>query len=262
MTIMFENYVENGMFIREFTAQEAESNILYIHGLGESGLCFLEFINKNLKSMSHFVVDLPGYGKSPWLKQPLTMAEHADHIAKWLQSRKIKNPVVCGHSMGGVVGLILCEKYPALTTCFVNVEGNISIEDCGFSKKMSAYNLEDFIEHGFETIVSNVYKNGVKDKPLQIYYPSLRFCDLRALHRNAVELVEDSRTDKLAERQAALKIPTIYILGSPEGTGEYSQQLLTAAGVEWRPVEDAGHWVFIDQPEQFAHEMSRFLNNY
>lgn len=260
MSIMFKNYVENEMFIREFIAKEAEFNILYIHGLGESGLCFLEFINKNLKTMSHFVVDLPGYGKSSWQKQPLTMEEHADNIANWLQSRKIENVVVCGHSMGGVVGLILCEKYPGLMKYFANVEGNISIEDCGFSKKMSSYTCADFIDHGFERIISNVYKNGLKDKPLQIYYPSLRFCDLRALHLNAVELVEVSKADTLAERQGNLKMPNIYILGSPRGTGEYSQQLLTTAGVAWRPVKDAGHWAFIDQPGQFSNEISNFLN--
>ena len=61
-------------------------------------------------------------------------------------------------------------------------------------------------------------------------------------------------------RQVNLKIPQIYILGSPGGTGKYSQKLLSAAGVEWKVVEDAGHWPFIDRPRQFINEMVCFLN--
>jgi pimeloyl-ACP methyl ester carboxylesterase len=262
--MMWDNFIEDGLYIRQVTISNiSRKNILYIHGLGESGLGFNELIkNKRLNPWSHFIVDLAGYGKSPWEKQALTLEGHADHLANWLQHRKMKNLVVLGHSMGGVIGLILCEKYPHLVDAFINVEGNISIEDCGFSKKIAAYSLDDLIDHGLENIKINVYHDGIKDKALRLYYPSLSFCDPDVLHLNATALVEISQTDRLAMRQGDLKIPHIYILGKSGGTGKYSQQLLTAAGVEWRPIEDASHWPFIDQPERFIPEMLRFLNKF
>jgi pimeloyl-ACP methyl ester carboxylesterase len=259
---MWDNYVEEGMYIRQVIFSGASmKNILYIHGLGESSLCFNELTgNEGLNPWSHVIVDLPGYGKSTWRKQALTHEQHADNLANWLEAGKPDNLVVLGHSMGGVIGLIFCEKYPHLVNAFINVEGNISLEDCGFSKKIAAYSLDDFIDHGFEHIKNNVYHDGIKEKALRLYYPSLCFCDPYALHLNAIELVEVSQTEGLAERQGDLKIPQIYILGKPKGAGKYSQQLLGAAGVEWKAVEDAGHWPFIDQPRQFIHEIACFLN--
>jgi len=258
---MWNNFVEHGMYIKQVSVTNTPGkNILYIHGLGESGLCFDELIkNKKLSPWSHFIVDLPGYGKSPWQKQPLTLEGHADHLANWLGHVKINNLVVLGHSMSGVIGLILCEKYPHLVDAFINVEGNISIEDCGFSKKIAAYSLDEFIDHGLDNIKKKTYIDGVKDKALRLYYPSLSFCDPQVLHLNAVELVEISQTDELAKRQGDLKIPHIYILGKPGGAGQYSQKLLTAAGIKWTPIENSGHWPFIDQPEKFITEMLRFL---
>ena len=194
------------------------------------------------------------------MKQGLTLEGHADHLANWLRHRKMNNLVVLGHSMAGVIGLILCEKYPHLVDAFINVEGNISLEDCGFSKKIAAYSLDELLDHGLDNIKDNVYQDGLKNKSLRLYYPSLSFCDPRVLHLNAAELVEISQTDGLAKRQGDLKIPHIYILGKPGGTGKYSQKLLTEAGVEWQPIEDAGHWPFIDQPERFILEMLRFLS--
>jgi pimeloyl-ACP methyl ester carboxylesterase len=260
--MMWDHYVEEGMYVRQVISSNASMrNILYIHGLGESGLGFNELIkNQGLNPWSHYIVDLPGYGKSPWSKQALTLEEHADHLAGWLHLRKLSNLVVAGHSMGGVIGLILAEKYPHLVNSFINVEGNISLEDCGFSKKIAAYSLDDLIDHGLEHIKNNIYHDGIKEKALRLYYPSFCFCDPSVLHLNATELVEISQTGGLAQRQGDLKIPQIYILGSPGGTGKYSQKLLGAAGVEWKVAEDAGHWPFIDQPRQFINEMVGFMN--
>lgn len=52
------------------------------------------------------------------------------------------------------------------------------------------------------------------------------------------------------------------MLGNPRGTGELSRSMLTASGVEWRAIEDAGHWLFIDLPKMFINEMLRFLSQF
>ena len=78
--------------------------------------------------------------------------------------------------MGGVIGLILCEKYPELVQGFINVEGNISLEDCTFSSQAASYSLEDFQTYGFDAIRNSVYSNWLEDLALRSYYPSLCFC--------------------------------------------------------------------------------------
>jgi pimeloyl-ACP methyl ester carboxylesterase len=164
--------------------------------------------------------------------------------------------------MGGVIGLILSEKYPELVQGFINVEGNISIEDCTFSRQAASYSLEDFQTYGFDTIRNSVYSSGLEDPALRSYYPSLCFCQPQTYHSNSSELVEFSRAAQLAERLGSLKHPVIYLLGNPRGTAELSRSMLTASGVEWRAIEDAGHWPFIDKPKMFINEMLRFLSQF
>jgi len=101
---------------------------------------------------------------------------------------------------------------------------------------------------------------GVEDLPVRTYYASLAMGDPRLFHANAVELVEVSNARTLAPRLAALTVPTLYLYGYPRGTQARSLSLLADAGVQVKPIEGAGHWVFIDQPEAFVAELDRFLN--
>jgi pimeloyl-ACP methyl ester carboxylesterase len=259
---MIEEYLQNGMSIRRIQAEDPKGTLLYIHGLGESGLCFEELISDpRLKEWLHLVPDMPGYGRSSWTAEPMSLQEQADHLAQWIQARSIAQPVILGHSMGSVVAQMICEKHRKLIRAFINVEGNISFEDCSFSSRVGTYSLEDWLEKGFKNVRDAVYKAGLSDKAMHKYYYSLRRCDPQSFRLNGMELVEFSRTEDLAERMARLEMPHIYILGDPRGTGKHSRSLLTKAGVEWLPIENAGHWPFIDQQPQFIDELLKFLNN-
>ena len=99
----------------------------------------------------------------------------------------------------------------------------------------------------------------MKDPALRSYYPSLCLCQQETYYSNSKELVELSRGAQLAKRLGTLKIPLVYLLG-PRGTAELSRSMLTASDVEWRAIEDAGHWPFIDQPKTFVNKMLCFLS--
>ena len=260
---MFYTNFEHSLFYRYINRSNSVGTILYIHGLGESGLCFESLIlQEQLCQWSHIVLDLKGYGKSLWPVAPKSLEQHADSLASWLQFKSISQVIILGHSMGGVIGLILCDKYPELVQGFINVEGNISLEDCTFSSQAASYSLEDLQTYGFDAIRNSVYSNGLEDLALRSYYPSLCFCQQETYHLNSCELVEVSRNAQLAKRLGSLKTPVIYMLGNPRGTGELSRSMLTASGVEWISIEDAGHWLFIDQPKMLINEMLRFLSQF
>ncbi len=142
---------------------------------------------------------------------------------------------------------------------FVNIEGNISLDDCTLSREASAFDRDAFLSGGLETVLEGVYRRGIDDAPFRGYYASLRLCDPRVLHRDSVELVDRSRSESLAQDLAAVPVPTIYVLGDPRGAGARSQELLNDAGVTWRPIADAGHWPYLDQHETFVSKLQHFL---
>jgi pimeloyl-ACP methyl ester carboxylesterase len=252
----------DGMHVRFHESENPAGSIFYIHGLGESGLCFEQLISdKRLKGWTHIVPDLPGYGKSPWTNSPPGFEDQADFLGEWVNRQNLKDIIVVGHSMGSVVGMMLCEKYPEYAKTFINVEGNVSFEDCTISRTITAVSPEEFFSNEMNRLLNNIYQGGFRDKTLRSYYASLVMCDPKTLYANSVELIEISKSEKIPQRLANLKLPCIYILGDPRGTREYSRNLLCAAGIKWVAVEDSGHWPFLDRKDAFIDNLLDYLHN-
>jgi pimeloyl-ACP methyl ester carboxylesterase len=67
-------------------------------------------------------VDLRGHGRSDAPQQEYSMAGFADDLA-WLCRRLgVERPVVIGHSMGGVVTLVMAAQYPDVVRAGVTVD--------------------------------------------------------------------------------------------------------------------------------------------
>lgn len=259
---MIRHTFETGMYMRSRTVPRPRGAVVYIHGLGESGLSLERLIaDPRLDRWNHFAPDIPGYGKSPWPESPLGLAGQAEYLAGWLEGGGDEPVVVFGHSMGGVVGLHLCERHPERVRAFLNVEGNISADDCTISKQTVEYSRDDFVSEGSARLLESFYRAGAGDPVLRDYFTSVRICDPRTYHLNSEELLAISGEGRIAERLAALECPCLYLLGDPRGTGGRSRSMLTDAGVEWRAIPDAGHWPFADQPDLFVGDMVSFLES-
>ena len=258
--------LESGLFVRRLgkfdgTSGDSRGTLFYIHGLGESALCFEGLIaDPGLADWNHLAPDLAGYGKSPWCSDPLSLAQHAGRLAELLDHLEGDDVVVVGHSMGGVIGTMVAELVPHRIRGFINVEGNISLPDCGYSSQAARYSLEDWLEGGYHRLLDSLYQDQREDPTvLRPYCASIQMCDPRAFHRNSEELVALSTEEALADRMAALEPARIYVFGAPRGAGDQSRALLAEAGVEMVGIPDSGHWPFLDQHQAFQSELKLFL---
>jgi len=254
--------VERGTFLRRLDAGEPLGTLFYVHGLGESALCFERLIAEpRLSRWSHLAPDLPGFGKSAWPRRPLSLGEHAERLAELIHRLGVAPVVLIGHSMGGVVGTLLAEHVPGAVRAFVNVEGNVSRGDCHFSSRAVRYSPEEWLAEGYERVLDDLYRKAEENpRVLRPYCASIQMCDPRSFHRNSRELVATSEREVMAARLAALGLPKVYVYGFPHGTGDRSRALLAAAGVDTVSVPDAGHWPFLDQPDVFVGELAAFLD--
>jgi pimeloyl-ACP methyl ester carboxylesterase len=250
-----KHLLEDGMFLRQEGIGGRESLILYLHGLGESGLCFEALAaHLELGGWRHLIPDLPGYGRSPWEEKPSPLEALADRLARWLQSRGEPPAVVLGHSMGGVLGILFAERHPGLVRALVDVEGNLSPGDCVFSSVAARRSLEAFLARGFSALQERVRRDGRDNPALRGYLDSMRLCDPR-------ELVALSSEERLARRLAALPLPRFYVAGLPGGVCSRSLELLREAEMSPLAVSPSGHWPFIDQPERFVQELRGILDS-
>jgi len=227
--------------------------IVWIHGLGESSVSFDPVIEL-LPSYEHTLVDLPGYGRSAH-GEPQSLEACADHLAAWLRDRPPATLV--GHSMGGVLAVMLAER--GVAKRIVDVDGNLTRGDCTFSAQASAYSEADFVAHGFAEMRARVYERGVTEFALRTYYAALCFASPRTFYKQATELVALSSTNTMTARLGAVKVPSLFIAGVPNGICEVSKIELERQRVHWIGIEPAGHWVYLDQRATFAGAIGRFV---
>lgn len=268
-----ERFTELGMALRIGRAVgETRGAVFWIHGLGESGLCFEQVIcDPRLGEWHHVVPDLLGYGKSSWPEQALGLEQHAAGLDLLLDRLGLDSVVLVGHSMGGVIGTYLTDRRRRRVRSFVNVEGNLSPADCTFSSLVADFTVEAFLDAGYDAFLDRLYaaaaspdeirEDGSKERAavIRAYGASLQMGDPRTLHRNSVDLVEASAAETLAERLADLAVPVEYWYGAPRGTGERSRELLAEAGVVPRAFEPAGHWPYLDRHDEFVDALAAHL---
>lgn len=243
--------------------RSAQGELVYVHGLGESSLCFEELIQRQESQVwNHWAPDLPGYGRSPHPRRPLTLDEQADALNGWIQHAGIRKAVVIGHSMGGVLGQIFCERFPNRVQGFINVEGNITLPDCTLSSKAARCAEQEFLQIGFAKLLLEVTRIAQHDAAFAGYRESLKLCDPGAFYLNSRELVELSDQGQMAARLAKLqsRFPVLYVAGSPGGADPASLQLLRTNGVPVEVIAPSGHWPFLDRPEVFVRTVERFLS--
>jgi pimeloyl-ACP methyl ester carboxylesterase len=238
--------------------------LVWIHGLGEWSLSF-DAVTRHpaLAGFAHTLPDLPGYGRSPW---PETVPEDgsdslarlADTLAAWVSERE--PAVLIGHSMGGVLATLVAERTGVRGV--IDVDGNLSTGDCTYSAQAASYTSEGFAADGLATMRDEVYAEGATAPALRGYHGALQLASPKVFHRNAVDLVNLSITETLAPRLAALRVPTLFVAGVPDGICPRSRMLLDRHGARWVGVSPAGHWVYVDQPDAFAVAVASFLNEF
>ena len=77
----------------------------------------------------HYVitVDLPGHGESPLGKVSPCFDSFAASLCSFIAERRLHQPVLIGHSMGGVISVVAAAREPNLLAGVVNLDGAVPI---------------------------------------------------------------------------------------------------------------------------------------
>ncbi len=260
--------MRSGKICRELSRESASATLVWLHGLGESGFCFEPLLQSEaLASYSHLAPDLLGYGRSPWPLHPLSLEDHATDVLSFLEA-EVRGPfVLLGHSMGGVIGQMVCElatqrsALPDLVG-FINIEGNLSLGDCTTSRWVEPYSEAEFESRGIASVRQRIFDQAAKLPASRSYFVSVCLCQPSTFRRNAAQLVELSRAEGLARRFGALTVNKAFVHGSPGGAPERSAQLLRKVGVEPQVISEAGHWPYIDQRTAFLELVAKILDGW
>lgn len=86
--------------------------LLFIHGHRSDALRWKGIILFLGKKFKVYAPDLPGFGQSPTLTRPHTMANYAFYLNKFVEKLNLRNYILFGGSMGGIIALKMLLQRP------------------------------------------------------------------------------------------------------------------------------------------------------
>jgi pimeloyl-ACP methyl ester carboxylesterase len=176
--------------------------LLFLHGLGCSKDSFSKvWDDNNFKEYSLLSIDLLGFGHSAKPDEfSYSIEDHAKVCEAVLRHFPKKRLHVVGHSMGAAIGLLLSDDFLNSTISFVNIEGNLIGEDCGYiSRKAVVVPYDIFKRKLFPDFISRL-----ENKKNQ--YFSLDTSSPLAFYRSSKSLVTWSDSGKLLGRFTMIEV--------------------------------------------------------
>lgn len=192
------------------------------------------------------------------------VASAAQEIARYIGEAKLAAPAVIGHSMGGIVALMLAARHPARIGRAMAVD-ILPAPSAEFG--LSATRLKPFAD----ALMAELGRSAEGRQALERFVAGFgggavprSGSDSGVVARATHELATIDLTPELPRIKAPLSI--VYgVPADPAAAGtidrRYAAAYAPAPQARLRRVAGAGHMVMLDQPARFAAEVKRFLGD-
>jgi len=247
---------------------------LFLHGIGESGRCFIDTFGLP-KAYDVFVPDLLGFGKSGWAEDDhdYSIESQIQILREIIKYFDLRNVVLVGHSYGGMLGTLLsAQDEDGRIRKYINVEGGIArdtviqslhalsaCDECGGDMEKFGYWLH---EGEFKKTVLEDMESPSTIK----YFDSVVECDPAAFARTASEIctaLESRGNDGMNEVSMAyknLRIPSVYCVGT-RPVMDSARRFLDDNYLEYRVFNVASHWLMLDAREEFYAFLEGYIES-
>lgn len=244
----------------ELVGRGRDASLVLIHGITENHHTWHPLLHELARHRQVLAVDLRGHGDSP-LDTPYDPMSYASDVVDTVHSLGINEPLIVGHSLGGVVA----SAYAAIAPCVgvINVDQPLRLGDFQAGLK----ELEPMLtgtDEEFRTAIDMIFTSMMG--PL-VPSEMLRLRELRASAVQEVVLgtwdaVLHSTPEELEATVVALAtaihVPYLSIHGIDPGPGygEWLCALIPTSTVELWP--DLGHYPMLMEPERFVRRVAEF----
>lgn len=234
--------------------------LVLIHALGTSSALFdglLPFLPKSLRLLTF---DQRGHGASDMPPAPYAMGQLVRDAERVIEHFRLKDTVVLGVSLGGMVAQGLATKRLDLVRGLIlsNTAARIGIES------------------QWQARIAAVRAGGIaaiRDATLDRWFG--RSWQTASAMPQAAALLDAARPEgwcgaaaaisgtDFYTPTAALRLPTLCLAGSNDGSTPPDLVRETAElipGAEFRLIRGAGHLPMLDQPQAYAQAVTDFLN--
>lgn len=256
-----------------------EMTLVFIHGLSSN----LEAWKKNILELKEdyrcVAVDLPGYGKSSRNLSSYSLSDYAYFLTCFIEKKKLENVVLVGHSMGGQIAIHAVLSSPELFEKLILIApaGIETFTPQEAATLKSSYTPAMVVNSTQDQILAN-YKLNFHTFPRDAEFMvedrinmkgAADFPDFaKMVVNNVYAMLDEPVFDRLEE----LSIPVMIIYGKndllipnmffhPNQTIESLVKDVEGkiSDLQVNIINEAGHFVNFEKPEEVNTEITKFL---
>jgi len=242
---------------RAFKAEISGSGppIIFIPGLGSPGEVWTETVAHLEDSYECHVLTLAGFAGHPPIDEPLSAAVRRD-LTRYIRSRRMKRPIVVGHSMGGFIALWLAVSFPENIGPVIIVDAGPALSGDLDEAKQRRARWAEATDEEFEVQAKYMY-SGMATNPKRIEAISTlaSHSDRRTIGDAIFEMMRTDLTDRMPE----IRAPVLFVLADGGLQQRIRKQVEGVPDKEIVVVPRARHFVMIDDPKRFFEAIDTFL---
>lgn len=258
-----ESYLRRGaecIYVRHGLLDKSRPTMLFVHGLGDSGLNFEDvFVFPEFERFNLVIPDLVGYGRSSAAEgDRYGFDAHLDRLWWLVDQMGLDNIILIGHSMGADITIYLCRSdRRGVIRKYVCVEGDIRPEETFISAKAAEAEARGEFASWFEKFRDRLMYEALGNmRSGRLYYASLRMSRAEAFRQDALDLyrranlhADDNHSD-MGRIYLELPQPRVFCYGT-NSLKPTTLDYLQAHSLRVQPFTDAGHFPCSEVPKQF-----------
>lgn len=237
--------------------------VLFVHGLGGAKENFLAALQSGeLSDCTLLAFDNPGTGLADFDSEACPDVSSLADVAHAVSEKLIRGPhFIAAASMGGLIALLWLRRYSAVQVQgFINIEGNLSSEDCMFSRRTSSHDADHFRDVVFHQIISELLDSPHTGDRMISHNMALN-TDANAFHAYSFQTVKESDSGGLIEEFLTLNMPRLFLYGEANRSLTYLDRLRSSA-VEVLEIPRSGHFLFYDNSPATFGAIGSFVHRH
>ena len=259
------------------TVQGTGPEIIFVPGLTCSRDVWAPaVVSLNNKYRVH-LVQVAGFAGEPTRgnAQGLICAGVADGLAAYIARQGLQKPALVGHSMGGTIGLMLAERHPAALGRLMVVDMFPALAVVMTRPGATRAEIEataDGVGNAMAHADAAAYRKSLDTSLASMILteqarPEIEHEGMTSDHNVSGRAMRELIATDLTPDLAKITVPTTVLYAwnkSDPYTAAQSDALMhgvyaTLKGVKLVRIDDAAHFIFIDQPAKFDAALGAFL---
>lgn len=243
-----------------------KQNILFIPGFASSGEVWKETIDALGNDYTYYVLTMAGFASVPAQTDP-SFKGWRDDIIEYIESEKILNPIIIGHSMGGVMAMDIAAAEPTLISKIVVVDALpclAALSDPNYKSKPNidcsaiVNQMNSITDEQFKAMQKQVMTGMVQDKSKQQIILDWTMKSDRSTFGKM--FCDFSNTD-LREEIKSIQCPTLILLESSfkQIKPAIEQQYVNLRSADFRYAENSLHFIMYDAKDWYLQQVQNFL---